>query len=489
MKLNRKSLPLLLIATSLLIFLNAERISAASTGPQTSGAIHYVKPGEAGDCSSWVSACELQAALALAQAGDQVWVAAGTYYPTADTDRTATFQLESGVAIYGGFAGTETSLTERDWETNITTLSGDIGTTDDSADNSYHVVTGSGVDVSAILDGFTITAGNANGASSLINSGGGMYNLAGSPTVSHVIFSANSAAYYGGGMFNDTSSPKLTHVTFISNIANFYGGGMGNHYSNPTLSKVVFNGNSVTTYGGGGMYNFISSPILTNVIFNANTAISSGGGMTNDGLDNTSNCSSILTYVVFSANSANRGGGMHNNYCSAFLTNVTFSDNSAANSGGGMNNQYKTVSLTNVTFKNNSAGDGGEGGGIRNHLAALTITNSIVWGNTPSGIYHVGSAANITYSDIQGGYEGTGNIDTDPLLGNLADNGGFSQTNALGVGSPAIDTGNPNNCPSTDQRGYYRPIDGDENGSAICDMGAYEYGSALFFYLPLIVRD
>ena len=480
---------ILSLVVMLFIIIGWNSASANSSNLQTESPILYVKPGEDGDCSSWDDACDLQFALSLAETGDQVWVAAGTYKPTTDTDRLVTFQLKSGVAIYGGFAGTETSLTERDWETNITTLSGDIGTTDDSADNSYHVVTGSGVDVSAILDGFTITAGNANGASSLINSGGGMYNLAGSPTVSHVIFSANTAAYYGGGMFNDTSSPKLTHVTFVSNIANFYGGGMGNHFSNPTLSKVVFDGNSVTTYGGGGMYNFKSNPILTNVIFNANSAINVGGGMFNDGLDNNSNCSSILTYVVFSANSANRGGGMHNNYCSAYLTNVTFSENSAADSGGGMNSQYKIVTLTNVTFKDNSASAGGEGGGIRSHFTTLTMTNAIVWGNTPSGIYHIGSAANITYSDIQGGYAGTGNIDTDPLLGNLADNGGFSQTNALGVGSPAIDTGNPNNCPSTDQRGYYRPIDGDENGSAICDMGAYEHGSALFFYLPLIVRD
>lgn len=475
----------------LVIILGMHSNALAVPNAQATLDILYVKTTgtSINSCANWADACDLQSALNYIGPAYEVWVASGTYKP--GTVREATFQLRSGVELYGGFPDTgEPTWEDRDWELFPTVLSGDIGTPDDSADNSYHVVTGSGVDATAILDGFTITAGNANGASSLINSGGGMFNLAGSPTVSHVTFRANSAAYYGGGMFNDTSSPKLTHVTFISNVANFYGGGMGNHFSNPTLSKVVFDGNSVTTYGGGGMYNFKSMPTLTNVIFNANSAIGSGGGMFNDGLDDTSNCSSILTYVVFSANSANRGGGMHNNYCSAYLTNVTFSENSAADSGGGMNSQYKIITLTNVTFKDNSASLGGEGGGIRSHFTTLTMTNAIVWGNIPSAIYHIGSTANITYSDIQGGYAGTGNIDTDPLLGNLADNGGFSQTHALGEGSPAIDTGDPNNCPSTDQRGYYRPIDGDGNGTATCDMGAYEYGSSprQFLFLPFIAR-
>jgi len=83
-------------------------------------------------------------------------------------DRTTTFSMKSGVALYGGFDGTETSRNQRDWETNITTLSGDIGVAGDNSDNSYHVVTGSGVDETATLDGFTITGGNANAASPLI---------------------------------------------------------------------------------------------------------------------------------------------------------------------------------------------------------------------------------------------------------------------------------------------------------------------------------
>ncbi len=108
------------------------------------------------------------------------------------------------------------------------------------------------------------------------------------------------------------------------------------------------------------------------------------------------------------------------------------------------------------------------------------MTNSIFWGNTPDQLsFIVYSFPTITYSIIQGEpvWEGDGNLNTDPLLEDLAENGGFTQTHALGDLSPAIDAGSPTLCPAIDQRGFHRPIDGDENTSATCDMGAYEYDS------------
>ena len=107
----------------------------------------------------------------------------------------------------------------------------------------------------------------------------------------------------------------------------------------------------------------------------------------------------------------------------------------------------------------------------------------------PMKINGVGSSPIVTYSDIQGGYEGTGNIDADPLLGTLQDNGGFVWTYALNAGSPAIDAGNPDpaTCPSTDARGVARPIDGDGDGTSLCDMGSYEYKyPTSWLYLPLV---
>jgi len=242
--------------------------------------------------------------------GDQICVAAGTYKPDEDeganvdpNDRTETFQLINGVAIYGGFAGGESSLDERNWRTNETILSGDLDGNDvqvsDPCDllteptrgqNSYQVVTGSGTDATAVLDGFTITAGNANVGSypDPTSLGGGMYNDNGSPTVTNCTFSINLAYYAGGGMYNYESSPALRNCAFIGNSAtgDSWGGGMCNaNESTPTLTNCTFSRN--TAYYGGGIYNDEfngsgSNPTLTNCILWGNTALS-GAQIYNEG--------------------------------------------------------------------------------------------------------------------------------------------------------------------------------------------------------------
>jgi uncharacterized repeat protein (TIGR02543 family) len=186
-----------------------------------------------------------------------------------------------------------------------------------------------------------------------------------------------------------------------------------------------------------------------------------------------------LTNVTFSANIATDfGGGMYNYGRSAMLTNVTFSDNTASDSGGGMYIEYNSgVALINVTMVNNSAISGG---GIYSVDSNVTIINAILWGNSPDQI--VGEACVVTYSDIQGGYPGERNIDEDPLLLLLANNGGFTMTHALSAISPAIDKGNVDICPETDQRSFLRMVDGDGDGILGCDMGSYEYGPDIFTY-------
>jgi hypothetical protein len=257
------------------------------------GPVRFAKPDGTGDCSSWVNACTLQTALTGAASGQEIWAAAGVYTPTTvTTNRNATFQLVSGVAVYGGFSGTETLRTQRVPAANTTILSGDIDNNDTqtpvitdtttvtgNATNSYHVVTGAN---NATLDGFTITAGNANTLFAPDNRGGGMYNNFSSPALTNVTFVGNAAAY-GGGMKNQGSSPALTNVTFSGNTAN-YGGGMENMSSSPLLTNVTFSGNSATgpfAYGGG-MDNASSDPVLTNVTFSGNSA-SDGGGIHNSG--------------------------------------------------------------------------------------------------------------------------------------------------------------------------------------------------------------
>jgi hypothetical protein len=417
-------------------------------------AIRYVKWDATGanNGSSWTDAyTDLQSALSAASSGDEIWVAAGTYKPTSGADRTVSFALKNGVAVYGGFAGGETQRDQRNFQTNITILSGDIGVEGNNSDNSYHVVVGSHTDNSAVLDGFTITAGNADDGVGLseFNKGGGMYNHNGSPTLTKLVFTGNYATF-GGGICNSGT------------ISEFWTG------SNPVMTDVSFSNNSAIE--GGGMRNqYYSSPSLTNITFDGNTAIRSGGGM-----ENFDYSSPVLTNVTFSNNATEVGGGgiMNWNNSNPSLTNVTFHGNIATSNdwgsmGGGIANYLSNPNLLNVTFSGNTAD---YGGGIYNDYGGnVTVLNGIFEGNSGGEIFSVSGAANITYSIVQGGHPGTGNLDADPLLGPLQNNGGFTQTMALLPGSPAIDAGDDANCPATDQRGVTRP-----QGSR-CDIGAYEY--------------
>jgi hypothetical protein len=455
----------------------------------------YVKAGSNGDCTSWATACGLQTALGNADSGDQIWVAAGTYFPTAIDDRYATFLLEFGVALYGGFPADGGNWESRDWVNNPTILSGDIGTIGDPADNVFSVVTGIGLNSNTILDGLTITEGNADGGE-MYDRGGGLLNTGGSPTLSNIIFVSNKASHYGGGMYNNVGDPTLTNVTFSENHSGGGGGGMYNNtISNPTLTNVTFSNNSAYVEGGG-MANWKSNPILTNVTFSTNSVYGQntefgGGGMSNVYSDPS------LNNVTFSGNTVSGptptnttyGGGMYNRFSDPILTNVTFSGNLADDYGGGMANSYSDPELTNVTFSGNSVSL--SGGGMYNKDNSIpVIMNAIFWGNTPNQIASAsGSTPTVTYSDVEGGYTGTGNINLDPLLGSLADNSGFTLTHALLDDSPAIDAGNPDpaTCPASDQRGVSRPFDGDGDGVALCDMGAYEY-IPFNIYIPLILK-
>ncbi|MFZ5809752.1 MAG: beta strand repeat-containing protein [Chloroflexota bacterium] len=415
----------------------------APVSPVRADSIRYAAPNASGsgNCSDWANACTLQTALSGAASGDQIWVKMGVHYPGTAGDRNATFTLKNGVAVYGGFAGTETLLSQRNWTTNKTILSGDIDNNDTNTDgnsiaetwndiqgsNAYHVVTGSGTNNTAILDGFVITAGQANG-SNPHERGGGMIVSTGSPTLNRLIFSGNLAASFGGGMFGN-GSPALTYITFSGNSAANGGGMVIFNSSNLTLTHVTFRNNSASSEGGG-LYNFMSS-------------------------------NSVLTNVVFSGNSAPSGGG---------ISNALFS----------------SLTLTNVTFNGNSASS--QGGGVANASSDLTLTNVILWGDSaPSGaeISNTGGYAPVvTYSDIQGGYAGAGNIEADPLFVDAA-----SGNLRLQLTSPAIDAGNNAAVPAgvtTDLDGNARFVDVlsvPDTGSGtppIVDMGAYE--AMDFFY-------
>ena len=358
-------------------------------------------------------------------------------------------------------------------------------------------------------------------------SGGGMLNVYNSsPTVTNCTFTDNlsESGGGGGGMFNyEGSSPTVTNCTFTGNSAYRYGGGMLNVYnSSPTVTNCTFTGNSAD-YEGGGMYNrggdgggdhypmppYYSSPMVTNCTFTGNSAEWSGGGMVNyDSRATVTNC-------TFTDNSANHaewgvGGGMANSrswsiplyYCRPMITNCTFTGNTAVNYGGGMSDWESTVinctftgntaaygggmvnwisaTVTNCTFGGNLAGD--DGGGMYNwDDSSPTVTNCILWANSPEQVYsEERSSPVITYSDIQGGWEGEGNININPNFVDPDGPDGVIGTEDdnlhLIAGSPCIDAGdNTAVTELTDLDGHTRIVDGDCDGTATVDMGAYEF--------------
>ncbi|MEO7983410.1 MAG: choice-of-anchor Q domain-containing protein, partial [Bacteroidota bacterium] len=247
----------------------------------------------------------------------QIWVAKGTYKPSKDPFDNAnptdpsdkTFYLKDGVAVYGGFAGTETNINQR-IAGNVTILSGDIGIAGNVTDNCYHVVLSVSDGNTTLLDGFTITGGNARngpgGGSITVEtkaitrfSGGGMRNESSSPSVTNTIFLINASTTQGGGMFNGgSSSPVLTDLIFSGNSSNG-GGGMCNYQSSPTLANIVFAAN--TSSSGGGVYNAAASPTFTNVTFWANT-VASGGFGSGGGMISLASSSPVLKNCIFWGN-------------------------------------------------------------------------------------------------------------------------------------------------------------------------------------------
>ncbi|UCC30074.1 MAG: hypothetical protein JSU86_17985 [Phycisphaerales bacterium] len=375
-----------------------------------------------GDGMSWSTAYKyLQDALAAAAAGDEVHVAGGTYNPDQDeagnvtpSERTETFQLISGAGLYGGFRGCPGGdctgdPDERDIDEYETILSGDLAGNDESDfanndENSYHVVTGSGTGETTLLDGFTVTGGNAN-ASYPNNGGGGMFNVYGNPTLMDCTFSENSASA-GGGVRNDNSDPILANCKFSGNSG---------------------------AYSGGGMFNNESAPSLTNCLFLGNSSTS--------------------------------GGGVCNVYSYPTLANCTFSGNSAGWVGGGMDNNSSSPTLVNCTFSGNSAGL--SGGGIRNNWSGPTLTNCILWSNRdlrgdgrPGQIFDgLGSLTTATYSCVQDAmpgdgdvYPGLANIDGSPLFLDADGPDGIPGTGdedlSLTPRSPCLDVGDNTAVPA-----------------------------------------
>jgi len=338
----------------------------------------------------------LQIALGYAAAHPsvtEIWVADGIYAPGPPfTNRSATLQLVNGVAIYGGFAGGETLLSQRDIFSNFAYLSGDLNGDDgpapfqDNGENSYHVVTASGTNASARLDGFIVIGGNADGVAFPDFYGGGLYNDGGSPTLSRVKFINNRANSEGGGMFNrNNADPLLEVCEFTGNYAGLGGGLMvRDAAASPILYYCAFNNN--TAANGAGLAADGSTLTLTGGGFFDNDAAGSGGAAM------MFNAPSTFTLVDFVGNVASGtafsdgGGGVYftTGSAAAVFKNCLFWDNATSLAGfargGGICNAgfFTGVSVFNCKFLSNEAVTGG---GIFNG-GGMTLVNSIFSGNS-----------------------------------------------------------------------------------------------------------
>jgi len=462
--------------------------STVTTGTYRKAVVYYVTTDGNdvyGEGLSWATAkSTLQGALDVAGSGDEIWVAAGTYYPTSDYGlvagcgqvqaRLKHFRMKNGVGIYGGFAGTETSRDQRDWKSNVTILSGDIGVTGDASDNCYHVFyhpQALGLDNTAVLDGFTITGGNAD-----LNCGYGpprqlFWYLSLYPSV-------RGSGNCGGGMYNSRCAPKLAHCIFADNTACDPEGVM--------LFDIEATGASYYPAGwGGAIFNAdpnVSGLVLEDCIFIRNFSINGGGGICDSAGDMTvTRCTFVGNTLddYHSTDYLDGGNAIVEEQSSLSMTNCVVVGNAGRNSIA----VWKAGQITGCTMAYNAGGYGVVWARDPNY--AVSVTNCLIWGNEvyyPSASVY--GTVSVAYSDIQGGFAGTGNINADPLFvrnpGKGADNQWGTADDGWGdlrlrAGSPCVDAGNNIDANSpTDLAGYPRIVDGNGDANSIADMGAYE---------------
>jgi CSLREA domain-containing protein len=481
-------------------------------------------PGN-GVCATATGVCTLRAAIQETNArsgADTIVLPAGTYTLTrlpgagSDTAATGDLDISDTLTIQGGNLLVKGSVAVvqgvKSWNDRVfhVRAAGTLQMSRVVVQGGNTAGSGGGIRVES---GGSLTLVTSSVRNNIAQQGGGVSNAGtfvsmGSPSGQSII--TGNSAQDGGGIRNESiGTMTLTSSAVSDNVASQGPGGIGN-VGTLTLTGSSVSGN--TGVFGGGIASTGPTNVINSAIFN-NTATQGGGGI--------DNCDATMTLdkSLVSGNEASENGGGIRNCGALTVTNSTFSGNVASGSGAGIFNFFDgTVNLNNVTMTNNGAdidGSGvGNGGGVANRgapacnsfgtcLPSVTVSNTIVAGNgsnNPTSRFPdcdgalnnqgfnliqttTGCSLGLIFGDI---------IGRDPLLGPLQYNGGSWNTHALLSGSPAIDAGNPPGgvlgiaCTASDQRGVSRPQDGNGDGTARCDIGAFEVSPVGAFELDSI---
>lgn len=442
-----------------------------SSSPSFSATIHVP-----GDQSS------IQAGIAAAQKGDSIIVAPGTYFENINF-------LGKTITVKGDQGAEMTFIDGR------------------RIDTTVRFENREGPDT--ILEGFTIENGKADQGggmcirfashptirdcvfkdNSASDQGGGLYVLLGDPNILNCTFKGNWADEEGGGIFATSSYLVVENSAFIDNWGGDYGGGMGCRECAHTVLGCRFIDNSA--WRGAGMYNNLTAPIIRNCSFEDNEAVHYGGGLCNQnnshaivanctfqgnyggtysgGMFNYIDSHANVTNCIFLYNTSNKyGGGLGNKFSDPKVTNCVFINNWTQSYGGGLGNEDSNPEIINCTFYGNISGQAGGAIGSDALSGNVKIKNCIAWNNSLLQIGGVNTQ--VSFSNVEGGFVGDGNINADPRFVD-PENGDFH----LLFTSPCLDAGEATaNLPQHDFEGDPR-IHLSE-----VDMGADEFHRHLY---------